>query len=159
MGIRLAYNGLYRRVHTSITTPVSSSSTRRSGYVALVQGSSGSQATHRDVGASSAWIEHDVDSPQQERHSEEIGGLGMTCVGALLWPVLSSLLGRCLAHYKPIRKYLPDPFLRNVASGCLLVVIKDVGNLFYAYERIRQSRSRHVKSFRAIEPLRRKRRG
>jgi hypothetical protein len=54
---------------------------------------------------------------------------------------------RLLNKFKWVRHNFPEPFQRNVLGGCLFVVAKDIGNLVYKYERIRQHRSRRVKSY------------
>lgn len=54
---------------------------------------------------------------------------------------------RLLSKFKWVRHNFPEPFQRNVLGGCLFVVVKDIGNLVYKYERIRQHRSRRVKSY------------
>ncbi|KAI8137798.1 hypothetical protein BJV82DRAFT_634075 [Fennellomyces sp. T-0311] len=77
----------------------------------------------------------------------ERGDLGVTVIGALLWPTISSIVGSCLSHFKVVRQYFPEPFHRNVLGGCLFVVAKDMANLLYKYEKIRQRQSRRVLNY------------
>ncbi|GAA5800534.1 hypothetical protein HPULCUR_005969 [Helicostylum pulchrum] len=53
-----------------------------------------------------------------------------------------------------VKQNFPDPFQRNVLGGCLFVVAKDIGNLLYKYERIRQHRSRRVKNYDEVQKSR-----
>ncbi|KAI8880177.1 hypothetical protein K501DRAFT_151242, partial [Backusella circina FSU 941] len=71
-----------------------------------------------------------------------------TVVGALLWPTIGNIIGGYLSYSKFIRKYLPEPFQRNVFGGCLFVIAKDVLNLYHKYERLKQYKSRKVVSYR-----------
>ncbi|ORZ01132.1 hypothetical protein BCR43DRAFT_486429 [Syncephalastrum racemosum] len=97
---------------------------------------------------------------EDQRVEREVGGLmggsrgrqdlGVTIMGALLWPTVSSMVGSCLNHFKIVRQYFPEPFHRNVLGGCLFIVVKDIANLFYRYERIRQRQSRRVRNFDEI---------
>ncbi|KAI9312938.1 hypothetical protein BX666DRAFT_788971 [Dichotomocladium elegans] len=73
--------------------------------------------------------------------------IGVTVLGALLWPTISSLVGSCLNHVKWVRHYFPEPFHRNILGGCLFVVVKDMANLLYRYERLKQRRSRRVRNY------------
>ncbi|KAG1456378.1 hypothetical protein G6F56_006844 [Rhizopus delemar] len=95
------------------------------------------------------------DISDRERHLEldmiqGRGSTGLSLIGALLWPTFSSLMGGLLYKSKWIRRYFPETFQRNVLGGCLFVVAKDIGNLVYKYERIRQYRSRRVKSYEEV---------
>ncbi|KAI7887094.1 hypothetical protein K492DRAFT_31503 [Lichtheimia hyalospora FSU 10163] len=54
----------------------------------------------------------------------ESNDLGVTVIGALLWPTISSIVGSCLNHFKLVRQHFPEPFHRNVLGGCLFVVVK-----------------------------------
>ncbi|KAG2218049.1 hypothetical protein INT45_011930 [Circinella minor] len=80
-------------------------------------------------------------------NNRERGDLGVTVIGALLWPTISSIVGSCLNHFKLVRQYFPEPFHRNVLGGCLFVVVKDMASLFYKYEKIRQRQSRRVLNY------------
>ncbi|RCH97256.1 hypothetical protein CU097_006149 [Rhizopus azygosporus] len=82
------------------------------------------------------------------------GSIGLSLISALLWPTFSSLIGGLLYKSKWIRHYFPETFQRNVLGGCLFVVAKDIGNLIYKYERIRQYRSRRVKSYDEVQQAR-----
>ncbi|KAG2231159.1 hypothetical protein BDF21DRAFT_359514 [Thamnidium elegans] len=91
-----------------------------------------------------------------ERESEFLFGregrdMGVTVIGALLWPSIGSVVGGYLGHSKSVRRYFPEPFQRNVLGGCLFVLAKDIANLVYRYERIRQRRSRRVVNFNDIK--------
>ncbi|KAI9276666.1 hypothetical protein BDA99DRAFT_493820 [Phascolomyces articulosus] len=95
------------------------------------------------------------DNPEIEAEREadallsirERSDLGVTVIGALLWPTISSIVGSCLNHFKLVRQYFPEPFHRNVLGGCLFVVVKDMASLFYKYEKIRQRQSRRVLNY------------
>ncbi|KAG0169843.1 hypothetical protein DFQ28_011024 [Apophysomyces sp. BC1034] len=128
--------------------------------VALVQGESG----RNQSGRGEVEAEHDVNEPGQlddgRRHDLDLWigrrNLGISMIGALLWPTISSLIGSCLNHVKWVRQNFPDPFHRNLLGGCLFVVAKDMANLLYKYERIRQHRSRRVKNYYEIDKVTRK---
>ncbi|CAO3587940.1 unnamed protein product [Absidia cylindrospora] len=77
--------------------------------------------------------------------------VGMLCMSTLLWPVVSNITGTCLSQVGWVCQHLPEPFHRNVFGGCLFVVIKDIGNLLYRYQRIRQFRSRRIQNFNEIK--------
>ncbi|GAB5588611.1 hypothetical protein Unana1_03511 [Umbelopsis nana] len=74
--------------------------------------------------------------------------VGITVVGALLWPAIGSMIGSCLFHMKLVRRLFPEPFHRNVLGGCLFVIAKDIANLMYRYEKVRQKQSRRVQEHR-----------
>ncbi|KAI9485952.1 MAG: hypothetical protein EXX96DRAFT_515643 [Benjaminiella poitrasii] len=76
--------------------------------------------------------------------------IGLSLLGALLWPIISSSMGGILQKFKWVRNNFPEPFQRNILGGCLFVMAKDIGNLIYKYERIRQYRSRRVKNYTEI---------
>ncbi|CDH57117.1 ring finger domain-containing protein [Lichtheimia corymbifera JMRC:FSU:9682] len=80
----------------------------------------------------------------------ESNDLGVTVIGALLWPTISSIVGSCLNHFKLVRQHFPEPFHRNVLGGCLFVVVKDMASLLYKYERIKQRQSRRVRNYSEI---------
>ncbi|KAI8876644.1 hypothetical protein K501DRAFT_261820 [Backusella circina FSU 941] len=71
----------------------------------------------------------------------------VSIVGALLWPVTSSLMGGFLSRFKCVRDNFGGPFQRNILGGCLFILAKDIVNLLYRYERIRQYRSRRVMDY------------
>ncbi|ORZ21356.1 hypothetical protein BCR42DRAFT_488445 [Absidia repens] len=77
--------------------------------------------------------------------------IGMLFMSTLLWPVVSNLTGTCLSQVGWVCQHLPQPFHRNVFGGCLFVVLKDIGNLIYRYQRVRQYRSRRIQSFDEIK--------
>lgn len=112
--------------------------------------------------SSSATEENNISD--RERHLEldmiqgRGGSIGLSLIGALLWPTFSSLVGGLLYKSHWIRRYFPETFHRNLLGGCLFVVAKDIGNLIYKYERIRQYRSRRVKSFEEVNQQRHHRR-
>ncbi|KAG1187669.1 hypothetical protein G6F36_005245 [Rhizopus arrhizus] len=111
---------------------------------------------------SSATEENNISD--RERHLEldmiqgRGGSIGLSLIGALLWPTFSSLVGGLLYKSHWIRRYFPETFHRNLLGGCLFVVAKDIGNLIYKYERIRQYRSRRVKSFEEVNQQQRRHR-
>ncbi|KAG2172553.1 hypothetical protein INT44_002568 [Umbelopsis vinacea] len=74
--------------------------------------------------------------------------VGITVVGALLWPAIGSMVGSCLSHLKVVRRIFPEPFHRNVLGGCLFVIAKDIANLMYRYEKVRQKQSRRIQEYR-----------
>ncbi|KAI8575557.1 hypothetical protein K450DRAFT_261220 [Umbelopsis ramanniana AG] len=74
--------------------------------------------------------------------------VGITVVGALLWPAIGSMIGSCLYHMKVVRRIFPEPFHRNVLGGCLFVIAKDIANLMYRYEKVRQKQSRRIQEYR-----------
>ncbi|CAO3677171.1 unnamed protein product [Umbelopsis vinacea] len=49
---------------------------------------------------------------------------------------------------KVVRRFFPEPFHRNVLGGCLFVIAKDIANLMYRYEKVRQKQSRRVREYR-----------
>ncbi|KAI7847268.1 hypothetical protein BDC45DRAFT_526598 [Circinella umbellata] len=75
---------------------------------------------------------------------------GVSIIGALMWPLISSWIGSCLNHMKWVRHYFPEPFQRNTLGGCLYVIIKDFTSLLYRCEKIRQRRSRRVRNYNEI---------
>ncbi|CDS10028.1 hypothetical protein LRAMOSA02705 [Lichtheimia ramosa] len=79
-----------------------------------------------------------ISTLNNERHK------GLSIINALLWPLISSILGSMLNNFQFIRRYFPEPFHRNTLGGCLYVITKDIASLFYKYERLRQRRSRRV---------------
>jgi hypothetical protein len=80
----------------------------------------------------------------------DTGSTSASIVGALLWPVTSSLMGGFLSRFKCVRDHFGGPFQRNILGGCIFILAKDVFNLIYRYERIRQYRSRHVMDYNEI---------
>ncbi|KAI9491994.1 hypothetical protein BDB00DRAFT_830683 [Zychaea mexicana] len=97
--------------------------------------------------------ERDDQTAEAEREADallnirERGDLGVTVIGALLWPTISSIVGSCLNHFKLVRQYFPEPYHRSFLGGCLFVVAKDMASLFYKYEKIRQRQSRRVLNY------------
>jgi hypothetical protein len=79
------------------------------------------------------------------------------CNFYLFLTVLLILCVRFLKRFKWARENFPEPFQRNILGGCIFVVAKDVGNLIYKYERIRQHRSRRVKNYDEVVKSRRRR--
>ncbi|KAI9246953.1 hypothetical protein BDA99DRAFT_526577 [Phascolomyces articulosus] len=75
---------------------------------------------------------------------------GVSIIGALMWPLISSWIGSCLNQIKWVRHYFPEPFQRNTLGGCLYVIIKDFTSLVYRCEKIRQRRSRRVRNHNEI---------
>jgi hypothetical protein len=72
---------------------------------------------------------------------------------------------------KVVRRFFPEPFHRNVLGGCLFVIakvsritfygvryaitlltfvllLKDIANLMYRYEKVRQKQSRRIQEYR-----------
>ncbi|KAI8332983.1 hypothetical protein BD560DRAFT_415189 [Blakeslea trispora] len=91
----------------------------------------------------------------RERHIEldliqSRGSIGNSLLGTLLMPVISSAMGSMLNRLHWVQENFPEPFQRNVLGGCVFVVAKDLGILLYKYERIRQYRSRRVKSYQEV---------
>ncbi|KAL1924159.1 uncharacterized protein VTP21DRAFT_7194 [Calcarisporiella thermophila] len=72
--------------------------------------------------------------------------LGRMIAGALLLPAIASTMGSFLGRFAFIRART-DTFHRNVIGGCLFVIAKDLSNLLYLYQRVRQRQSRHVKNY------------
>ncbi|OAD75773.1 hypothetical protein PHYBLDRAFT_75850 [Phycomyces blakesleeanus NRRL 1555(-)] len=170
--VRLVYNGIQALVQRRLSFRLSDTTYRQqqqqshqttsSSFVALVQGQAGRAATRTGTGRgqTSDLVEHDVNEVrnqyQNNNREDDIfnddgPGLSVTIIGALLWPTISSIIGSCLSRFKPVQKYFPDPFHRNILGGCLFVVAKDIANLVYKYERIRQRRSRHVRNYDEIK--------
>ncbi|KAG2209925.1 hypothetical protein INT47_003360, partial [Mucor saturninus] len=79
-------------------------------------------------------------------NGRDTSSIGLSLIGVLLWPAISSGMG----GFNWVKQNFPDPFQRNVLGGCLFVVAKDIGNLLYKYERIRQHRSRRVKNYEEV---------
>ncbi|KAI7905489.1 uncharacterized protein BX663DRAFT_499905 [Cokeromyces recurvatus] len=139
--VRLFYKNIYRMAQRYLTknlliiqqntsTITNNTTTRRR------QGSTSVNITERERN-----IELDM------INGRGTGSIGLSLLGALLWPVISSGIGGFLQKFKWVRHNFPEPFQRNVLGGCLFVVAKDIGNLIYKYERIRQFRSRRVKNY------------
>ncbi|KAG0165996.1 hypothetical protein DFQ30_007730, partial [Apophysomyces sp. BC1015] len=146
--IRILYNNLYALAQRQLSRKLlfRGSSQRRSSVTALVQ----EQQFAQQLGGEN--LQHIPEQPGPIRDTEllnsgEDSDLGVTVIGALLWPTISSLVGRCLNHIKFVRHYFPDAFHRNILGGCLFIIAKDIAKLLYKYERIRQSRSRRVKNY------------
>ncbi|KAK9479702.1 hypothetical protein V1514DRAFT_327899 [Lipomyces japonicus] len=56
--------------------------------------------------------------------------------GALMLPVLSSATSRLLSYIFPkFRTHVPDAFTRNAITSCLVVLVKDLVNLYTVYLR------------------------
>ncbi|CAG8510203.1 2661_t:CDS:2 [Scutellospora calospora] len=72
---------------------------------------------------------------------------GRKIIGALCLPFISAMVGSFLGRFSFIRSRIPDTFHRNVLGGCLFIVIKDIMNLTYKYQRAKHRRSRHIKNY------------
>ncbi|KAK9456144.1 hypothetical protein V1511DRAFT_487054 [Dipodascopsis uninucleata] len=69
-------------------------------------------------------------------------------VGALLLPWLSSFTTAAIERLIPaFRRYIPDKFTRSVLGGCLVVLVKDIFNIYCSYLKARRSpRRRRIKN-------------
>ncbi|KAI9005501.1 hypothetical protein CLU79DRAFT_713067 [Phycomyces nitens] len=110
--VRLVYNGIQALVQRRLSFRLSDSTHREqqshqttsSSFVALVQGQAGRASTRTGTGRgqTSDLVEHDVNEVRnqyQERREDDIfdddgPGLSVTIIGALLWPTISSIIGR-----------------------------------------------------------------
>jgi hypothetical protein len=72
-------------------------------------------------------------------------------MGTLLWPITSSVIGSLLHKFKWVQQNFPDTFQRNILGGYLFVMVKDISNLWYRYEKVRQYRSRRVMGYKEIK--------
>ncbi|CAH1764652.1 13292_t:CDS:2 [Entrophospora sp. SA101] len=61
---------------------------------------------------------------------------GRKIVGALFLPFISAMVGG-----------IPDSFHRNIIGGCLFIVLKDIVNLTYKYQRVINRRTRQIKNY------------
>ncbi|CAG8688468.1 312_t:CDS:2, partial [Acaulospora morrowiae] len=72
---------------------------------------------------------------------------GRKIVGVLCLPFISAMVGSFFGRFSFIRSRIPDTFHRNILGGCLFIVIKDIVNLTYKYQRAKHRRSRHIKNY------------
>nr|CAG8609902.1 89_t:CDS:2 [Entrophospora candida] len=72
---------------------------------------------------------------------------GRKIVGALFLPFISAMVGGLLGHFSFIRSRIPDSFHRNIIGGCLFIVLKDIVNLTYKYQRVINRRTRQIKNY------------
>ncbi|RIB14284.1 hypothetical protein C2G38_2195568 [Gigaspora rosea] len=72
---------------------------------------------------------------------------GRKIIGALCLPFISAMVGSFIGRFSFIRSRVPDTFHRNILGGCLFIVIKDIMNLTYKYQRAKHRRSRHIKNY------------
>ncbi|KAI8058084.1 hypothetical protein BDF22DRAFT_663664 [Syncephalis plumigaleata] len=68
-----------------------------------------------------------------------------TVIGALLFPAIASFCGSMLGRISLVRSTVRDPFNRSILGGCLFVVAKDVIQLLYKRQRLKQRRSRRIR--------------
>ncbi|KAL9538630.1 hypothetical protein PS6_011502 [Mucor atramentarius] len=139
--IRLFYTNVYRFAQRYLTKNLSLQD------ASLLSSSTPPNTSNRSSRESS----NDISDRERNLELDMINGrgtssIGLSLLGALLWPAISS----CMGGSKWIRANFPEPFQRNVLGGCIFVVAKDIGNLIYKYERIRQYRSRRVKSYEEV---------
>ncbi|KAF7725830.1 hypothetical protein EC973_009254 [Apophysomyces ossiformis] len=158
--IRLLYNNLYSLIQRYLSRRLLASDRHQNNIPSLQQGTASQNQVERDTTQAEA---DDTEPGRQDntrRRDMDVlhGGhhLGISVIGALLWPTISSIIGSCLNHIRWVRQYFPDPFHRNLLGGCMFVVAKDIANLLYKYERIRQFRSRRVKNYNEINHTKRK---
>ncbi|KAL7313172.1 hypothetical protein PS15m_006951 [Mucor circinelloides] len=143
--IRLFYTNVYRFAQRYLTKNLSLQD------ASLLSSSTPPNTSNRSSRESS----NDISDRERNLELDMINGrgtssIGLSLLGALLWPAISSCMGGILNRSKWIRANFPEPFQRNVLGGCIFVVAKDIGNLIYKYERIRQYRSRRVKSYEEV---------
>ncbi|KAK9474629.1 uncharacterized protein V1510DRAFT_411538 [Dipodascopsis tothii] len=67
--------------------------------------------------------------------------------GALALPTMAALAGGLLGRLPYVGPRLSDRFTRNVIGGCMVVLAKDLFNLYCAHQRFRQRRVRRIRDY------------
>ncbi|KAI8870467.1 hypothetical protein GQ42DRAFT_15470 [Ramicandelaber brevisporus] len=73
--------------------------------------------------------------------------LARKVVGALLLPAISAMCGGILARFSFSKHWFPSTFHRNVAGGCLFVLVKDLLTIWYKYRSIQIQKARRINNY------------
>jgi len=66
-------------------------------------------------------------------------------VGALLLPVISAGMGSLLSAIIGLKNW--TTFNKNIFGGCLFILLKDLGNSIYLYQKFNQYQGRLIKNY------------